>query len=45
MFTKDCYSDKVIMYWVGQIIVAAIGESTQVRKVRASQGRMPDNIW
>ena len=30
---------------VGQMVAAAGVERQQVRKVRASQGRMPDNVW
>ena len=30
---------------VRQMVAAAGVERPQVRKVRASQGRMPDNVW
>ena len=30
---------------VARMIAAASAERPQVRKVRASQGRMPDNVW
>ena len=49
---KICYFNKIVLIIINafekmqvrQMIAAVIAERQQVRKVRASQGRMPDNV-
>ena len=38
------FSVRIAVAQAGQVIAAATDERVQTRKVRASQGRMPDNV-